>query len=393
MKQICERVQWKGREAVRQANGIVELISLTGGGHLAAFRFLDQEGFPSHNVLWEAPWTTFEPEACWSEDMTRLFGLPETGRFLAGFTGHALCLDYFGGPPPELTAAGLGLHGEAASARWSTVTSTEFQKAECRFEVSLPVSKLTFERHICLGNGQSVAYIEEAVSNNRGLEHRCDWVQHVTFGPPFFAEGASTLIASAQSGMTSPFGYEGKSLLPIDSYFSWPFVERGSSNGSADLRLPFSEKGKGFLAGTRLDPQRKVEFLLAINWSLGLGVGYCFRRCDFPWMAIWEENCARQDAPWNGSTQARGMEFGTTPMPLAANGGLSDRRFSDTPRGCIIAAHGQKTARYLMFLFAVPTEMHSAERVEVTVDAVAIYDACGAVSVLVPAEGCAEFLA
>ena len=48
------------------------------------------------------------------------------------------------------------------------------------------------------------------------------------------------------------------------------------------------------------------------------------------------------------------MESGTTPLPLSANGGLSDNRSSETPRGYAIAAHGKRTARYIMFLFAVP---------------------------------------
>src|ERR1035441_323171 len=46
MSQTCESVRWKGPDAVRLANEIVELISLTGGGHLAAFRFLDHDGRP-----------------------------------------------------------------------------------------------------------------------------------------------------------------------------------------------------------------------------------------------------------------------------------------------------------------------------------------------------------
>jgi hypothetical protein len=50
-------------------------------------------------------------------------------------------------------------------------------------------------------------------------------------------------------------------------------------------------------------------------------------------------------------------------------------------------------ARYIMFLFAVPTEMRSAESVVLTHDAISIYDASGAVSLSVPAEGCEEFLA
>jgi len=371
----------------------MELISLTAGGHLAAFRLLDQDGCPLQNVLWEAPWTTYDLVPLWSEEMSRLYGPRETGQFLSSFTGHALCLDYFGDPSAEMAVAGLGLHGEAASIRWTVIASANVDNSRCRLVASLPIAGLTFERDIRLGTGQSVAYIEETVTNNRGIEHRLDWVQHVTFGEPFLQAEVSTLVTSAQDAMTSPFGYEGHPLLPSNRYFSWPHAPCELKSSSVDLRLPFTQKGRGFLAGLRLDPRLEIEYLLVINWKLRLGVGYCFRRCDFPWMAVWEENCARQDAPWNGNTQARGMEFGTTPLPIAANGGLADERFSDTPRGCNIAAHRKKTTRYVMFLFAVPAEMHSAERVVLASDSIFICDGKGAVSLSVPVEGCGDFLA
>jgi hypothetical protein len=339
---ICEKVRWKGRDAVRLANGMVEMISLTCGGHLSVFRFLNHNGRPSQNVLWEAPWTTCDPERVWSDERSQLYGSPETGRFLAGFTGHALCLDYFGEPTAEKAAAGLSIHGEAAIARWKVIGSSLTEKVQCKWRVALPISQLSFEREVQLSNGQSVAYIEETVTNKREIAHQFDCVQHVTFGPPFLSEGMSTVTASACSGVTSPLGYEGKSLLPNNHHFSWPYAQRAANKGPADLRLPFTEKGQGFLAGMKLDPGKSVEYISVINWESRLGVAYCFRRCDFPWIAVWEENCARQVPPWNGSTQARGMEFGTRPLPLAGYGGFPGETFSDTPRGCSIAPMARK---------------------------------------------------
>src|SRR5262249_20660741 len=42
---------------------------------------------------------------------------------------------------------------------------------------------------------------------------------------------------------------------------------------------------------------------------------YVWKRADFPWLGIWEENCSRTNPPWNGKTLTRGMEFGVSPMP------------------------------------------------------------------------------
>ena len=59
---LCpESIRWKGRDATRLTNGIVELIALSGGGHLAELRFLESEGRSSQNVFWEPPWATYDP--------------------------------------------------------------------------------------------------------------------------------------------------------------------------------------------------------------------------------------------------------------------------------------------------------------------------------------------
>jgi hypothetical protein len=387
----CKIIRWKERDAVRLTNGTVELTALNGGGHLAEFRFSGRNGFCSQNVLWEAPWSTVDPTPGWSPDKSRLYGPPETGKFLAGFTGHALCLDYFGEAPPRKALAGLGLHGEAANAQWFVLGPPESATARCAWRVDLPVSGLALKREIWLEQGESVAYVQETATNRGDVEYSCDWVEHVTFGPRFL-DGNSAIFASAESGMTSPLGYEDNSLFANDLYFQWPFVQKSADNKPADLRVPFAEKGKGFLAGVRMEPSREIEFLAAVNWALRLGVGYCFRRCDFPWMALWEENCVRQKPPWNGVTQARGMEFGTTPLPLPANHGPIDKHFADTSMGCRIAAHGKRTVRYIMFLFTPPQQMRSIGNVVCGSGFVHIKDESGTTVLSLSAKRCEAFL-
>ena len=46
-----------------------------------------------------------------------------------------------------------------------------------------------------------------------------------------------------------------------------------------------------------------------------MAFGYVWKRADFPWTGIWEENHSRRNPPWNGKTLTRGMEFGVSPMP------------------------------------------------------------------------------
>lgn len=109
----CEPTSWRGRTATRLSNDKLVLVILHGGGHLAHLSL--RSSLPSTNVLWEAPCSTADPGTKQHDDLSRTYGEPAAGRFLAGYTGHALCLDTFGMPSPAAAAAGLSLHGEAAS--------------------------------------------------------------------------------------------------------------------------------------------------------------------------------------------------------------------------------------------------------------------------------------
>jgi hypothetical protein len=385
----AQSVRWKGREATGLSNGVVELVALTGGGHLASFRFLEGTGRTAHNTIWEPTWPTYEPVPSPPEEVLQRYGAKGVNLFMAAYSGHSLCLDCFGEASAPEIEAGLGLHGEAPVARWNVSK----QDQACRWDVKLPAARLAFERNIRLGEKESVAYVEETVRNeDRDSEHAFDWVQHATFGPPLLKEGESKLIASAKRGITWPLGYEDAALLADDREFVWPYAPCEGTDKKADLQQPFSTKGRGFVASVQLDPARTVEYIVAVNWKLRLGMGYCFRRQDFPWMAVWEENCARQGAPWNGKAQARGMEFGTTPLPLGREANLRRGPLFDTPTCCVLPAGAERTARYLLFLFEIPPHVNSIENVAIQADTVVLVDDHSQPALTIPAQGCDQFL-
>ncbi len=393
VRSACELCRWKGRDATKLSNGAVELVALSGGGHLAAFRFAERYGIAAQNVLWEAPWETADPPNRRFDELSQIYGSSETSKFLAGYTGHAVCLDYFGLPSLEEAARGLPLHGEAAIAHWNVTRPRETNEPECQWNVRLPVAQLNYARTIRLGTQESVAYIEETVSNLRSVDHSVHWVQHATFGPPFLNAGESTLAVSALRGMTSPLGYEGYSLLASDQEFVWPHAPREDTTQLADLRQPFSIRGRGFLATLQFDRQREVQFVLAINWKLRLGMGYCFRRTDFPWVTVWEENCVRQNTPWSGNAQVRGMEFGTTPLPLGRKGTLRQRSMRDNSYSLVLPAHGTRTVHYVAFLFTIPAGIASVENAEVKGSTIVLGGKLSHASFSIPANGCEDFLA
>jgi hypothetical protein len=388
-----QSVRWKGREATGLSNGVVELIALTGGGHLASFRFLEGTGRPAHNVIWEPTWPTYDPVPSPPDEVLQRYGPKGVNLFLAAYTGHSLCLDSFGEASAAQIEAGLGLHGEAPVARWNVSKQDQLAGPACRWDINLPAARLAFGRNIRLGDKESVAYVEETVRNeDRGHEHAFDWVQHATFGPPLLKEGESKLIASAKRGITWPLGYEDASLLAGEREFVWPFAPYEGAERNADLQQPFSTRGRGFVAGVQLDPARTVEYIVAVNWKLRLGMGYCFRRQDFPWMTVWEENCARQGAPWNGKAQARGMEFGTTPLPLGRDANVLRGPLFDTPTCCVLPAAAEHTARYLLFLFEIPPSVNSIENVVIQADTIVLVDEHSHPAMAIPAQGCEQFL-
>jgi hypothetical protein len=386
-----QSVSWNGRDAVRLSNQAIELTALNGGGHIAGLHLLKHGENSSVNMIWESPWETADPGSERATELAKQYGPLGTGKFLAGYTGHSLCLDSFGAPTPEEAAKGLSLHGEAPVMMWKLVSSSGGGSPECRWRIELPVAGLTFERWIRLGEREAVAYIEETVTNTNNKEHEFDWVQHVTFGSPLLNPEESTVEASGLRGRTWPMEYDGGPFLHIDRPFDWPQTPVASTDGTVDLRRPFSVPGKGYIVGLQFDPARPVEYVVAANWKQRLAVGYCFRHADFPWMAIWEENCARQDSPWNGRTRARGMEFGTTPMPLGRSENIRRGRTFGMPSWCTLQAGEKKTARYLIFLTALPEHLHSVASVTLDADAIQLHDG-QAEPFLIPAKNCAKFL-
>jgi hypothetical protein len=115
-----------------------------------------------------------------------------------------------------------------------------------------------------------------------------------------------------------------------------------------------------------------------VNRRLRLLLGYCFRRADFPWVALWEENRAISAVPWKGRTQARGLEFGTTPLPVARRAAfLSPRLFGESTMTFVPAA-GRRTIRYVAFLSPVPDGFGAVRDVALDDHGIHVIDETGA---------------
>jgi hypothetical protein len=361
----------------------MEAVLLRGGGHFAELRLA---GEPI-NCLWSAPWPTADPCDPNFKAIATRYGSAPAGEFLAAYTGHALCLDIFGPPSREDAARGIPLHGEAAAHMWSFETT----RSSCVARVELPLAQLGFERRASLAEDAAVLFVEERVHNRGTAAREIHWVQHLSLGPPFLAPGESAIDASLDHARTWPLGYEGHAMLRDNADFEWPHAPAADS-GTHDLRIPFASKGYGFVAAARVDATLAFAYIAALNWQLGVALVYCFRRADFPWVAIWEENCARADAPWNGHAQVRGMEFGTTPMPLGRDAVRAMGNLFDTPGSRMIAPGDALHARYLAAIAAIPSDWREITNVVPGRDALTITGPRNSAPVTVAAKGIYDFL-
>jgi hypothetical protein len=374
-RRASSKTKWRGRPGFCLNNGVVQLTTLTGGGHIADFRLLDQAD-ASVNALWEAPWATMDPDKFRSRHV-RKYGPAPVGKFLAAFTGHAVCVDYFGGPSEAEAAQGLALHGEASNSRWKLLELKQ-SNAQTRVLLAarLPAAGLRFRRELSLLPNESVVYIEERLANERAQDHFFHWTQHVTLGLPLLHPDESTVALPGTRAVTWPHGYEGASLVQDNQEFTWPEAP-AIDGGKVNLARPFARDGKGFVVAVLLDAQREIGFVAALNWRLGLLVGYCFRRSDFPWVAIWEENLARAGSPWDGKTRARGVEFGSTPLPVGKEETFARGALFDTPTFRRIPGRSELRAPYVAFLSKVSLGWRAIRDIQVRQDKIIVTEGRG----------------
>src|SRR5258705_7652695 len=106
-------LEHRGRRAAIVENSDLRVTVLEEGGHIA--EMLDKRS--GVNPLWTPPWPSMEPSTYVAARHAE-YGSSSEAKLLAGIMGHNLCLDIFGAPSDEETAAGLTPHGEASVVRY-----------------------------------------------------------------------------------------------------------------------------------------------------------------------------------------------------------------------------------------------------------------------------------
>ena len=325
---------YRGRRAASIENRHLRVTVLEEGGHIA--EAFDKE--TQVNPLWTPPWPSIEPSS-YDPALHPQYGGGTDARLLAGIMGHNLCLDIFGGPSEQEAAAGLSPHGEASVAAYDLDARGDTLSAAAH----LPGAQLRLVRRVEL-HGRAVR-IRESVENLASCDRPVGWTQHVTLGPPFLQHAATEFRTSATRSKSFENSFGSADYLEAAAVFDWPAAPR-KDGGVADLRrYPGASSSSAYTAHL-MDPRREHAFFVAFTPALRLAFGYVWKQADFPWMGIWEENRSRTQAPWNGVTMTRGMEFGVSPMPESRRQMIDRGRLFDVPTYRWIPARTQVEVEY-----------------------------------------------
>ena len=235
-------------------------------------------------------------------------GLAPTHGCSPGIMGHNLCLDIFGGPSDEEAVAGLTAHGEASVARYQIEGSVETMT----MTATLPLAQIIVRRRIDL-EGCWVR-VRESVENLAAQDRPIGWTQHVTLGPPYLEQGTTEFHLPATRSKVFEGTFGPADYLKAGAEFDWPLAPL-ENGGTRDLRQSNARPISSAYTAHLLDPALDQAWFAAFSPAAKLVFGYVWRRADFPWVGIWEENNSRTHSPWDGRTRTRAVEFGVSPFP------------------------------------------------------------------------------
>jgi len=361
-------VSFRGRRGWTLANDRLRVTVLEGGGHIAELTLKNPPGGREVNPLWIPTWPSIEPPTYKKDTHGAIYGTDSEAATLSGIMGHNVCFDYWGAPSPSEFRAGLSFHGEASTIAWRRISSAgELQLA---YRAELPQSRASLTRTLRLRAGQPVLYFEETAENPTAFDRPFGWVQHVTFGPPFLDANHSAFDASATRGERRVGGQTRE--------FQWPQAEE------KDFRRFSSAAQSADMAFLLLDPGREVEFVSALNTEFRQLVAYLFKRQDFPWLNVWEQNRSRQEPPWKGDTRTRGMEFGNTRVSGTHRAYFRLPLLWNTSTFGWLEAKGKLTARYLAVVIPIPAGFEGVRDIRVEGGEIVIQGSRGEPAIRVP---------
>ncbi len=327
--------KYLGRNTFSIENDTLRLTVTEEGGHIAEL-FHKQAGV---NPLWVPNWPTGEPSN-FGPQQESIFGNGVEGKLLYGILGHNLCLDLFGGPSAAEFDAGLTAHGEASMLPYNI----QERDGALLCSLHMPLAQLQFHRTLTL-HGNHI-HVHETVKNLVAFDRPLAWTQHVTLSPPFLDPKTTQFRASGGRAAVIEDELGAPPYLSLGTEFKWPHAPLANSSETIDLRMMKRDAPASSFVAVRMIPEEQQAWWTAWSPQYKLAISYLWDREDFPWLGIWEENCARTFSPWNSATVTRGMEFGTSPFPETRQKMIERGHLLDTPAYRWLPANGELRVTY-----------------------------------------------
>jgi hypothetical protein len=146
--------------------------------------------------------------------------VPDNRKFTGSMVGHFVCVDGFGSPSREESAAGFAMHGEAYLAPWKLESSgKQGNITTAKFSADMPLRQETFTRSFSMVDGENVIYVDSELESKTAFDRPAAWGEHPFLYPPFNERENTVVDMSGTRAHTR--GY------------SWPTAAGGGGRGGA----------------------------------------------------------------------------------------------------------------------------------------------------------------
>jgi len=359
-----DRVTFEERPALRLSNDKLELTVLPEGGAMMQLTLVgDSERI---SPLWN-PYR-----------VAREAGL---SRPTSSSRGHFVCVDGFGPVSPEERAAGLPMHGEAATLPW-TLTSHQKQGGTetAAFAVTLPLAQETLRRTYSMVDGENIVWVDSEIESLLSFDRPVFWGEHATISAPFLEPGQVVVDMPVEKAKTKAYEQQPSTAnRQLQSYadFTWPMAPMRDGQ-LFDLRSAPMKPATTDLATALIDRSQRVGFVTALHVEKKLLIGWVFRQEEFPWVQTW----LSYPAP---NRMTRGLEFSTQPFDLPRADVLRAGPLFETPVFRMLPARSKITSSFLMFYTSVPDGFRKVDAVRLEGGRLIIEDRSGRLTVTLPA--------
>lgn len=354
-----------GRDAWILENAVLRASILRGGGFIGELRMVSPDPRKSINPMRVPHYDTIDPFTYDPARHDAIYGIGTGKRLMSGYMGSFLCFPNFGPPSSKLEFQnGVGDHGEALAVEWKQAgLETPPGRVILRLRADLPLTQYRVERAFILADGEAVLQVEESVENLAAYDRPINWVQHVTFGPPFAEPGRNFVDA--------PVKRVSLSGSRQDQGADWP--EAATPSGQKlNLRQFQPEPKSGGYRAWLLDTANARGWMTAYHSEYPVLFGMIFSTSSNPWIGDWQENQRATERPWDGKVIARGMEVGNTPYAEGLRRSVERGALLGAPAYRWIGAREKVTQTYSYFLAEIPTGFRGVSEVRAEPGIVAI---------------------